>query len=949
LVEETVNDKIELSKKELFRIFMKTGRRRIIFSIISGIIVFLAITSLCMVIYSHRFTLFNEYQTENIDWYNDDYISASTNLNRNNEVNFTNDLIANFTADFKNTTEHLVPNLKITNTTSVISAQQFRATGSPIDPWLFYEFMAPDNRTYEALSRCLTEGRMPLNSSELLYYENELFYFPVNSTLTLNDYQSDFAPIQVYTIVGIVGDVTETFQNEEISNDLFDWYFESHLLYNYYRLATFFTNYTNFQIRMNNLDYYYGTVTYLVDYQYDCSALQLNKLREYIEEFPADTYQISSDVTLSYVLHAQDLKQLFINFSNIWIEQYSRIIGINAPLLFIIGLISVVTLNIGSKDLAATFRRMKLYGLNYGVIRQMIFLENLLFTIISFIGGTLIGFLTSYLFTFQTPDRPFNFYLNSVQEPLLLIALSSFIIGFFTLSFYLQNAIAKKTVGDTHEEYQVKRRRIRNMFSTNEFRLFVIVLIFTLVTVILYVLYTFVGPNVPMLTSFSYLTFFWFMITCSIAFILTFLFLIIARVITLLWTLLNNRLWRNRLNIFSLSIKHLSDNRKIYQTTILAALIFGLVIIPGLAMESSIPAHLEKEAKLSMGNTNLIVTDWADPEETILPQISSIQGIENHTEVRAYSIGNDNQGSRYPRPFQIYILAVEKPNEFIETIDFDLFDDDISTEELLLMNNNSFAFFDKDFTQRYGIIPGEVHSTQYYSRYVYDFTCIDSFNFFPLTPLPKKRIFSNIDIFSIVTSRATAKEFTTSLDFSTDIYGESFLLIKTTNESSIQYVNEQLDNLSLNTMTMEEYFDEYYSKIELFPKNNLFFFAFIAAFTLLFIGYFTGMKIFDDRIRIIESFYRIGAERGRILGLFTLELFFVNILPITIAMLASIPFVRFLAIYYLGVQEFYIPFTLGMPGWLFVVIILGGIAVSILGWLFAIVPSLYRYRPVKQE
>ncbi len=949
LDDEPINDKIELSKKELFRIFLKTGRRRVGFSIASGIIVFLAITSLCMVIYSHRFTVFQEYQADNIDWYNDGYISASTNLNRDMDVNFTNNLIANFTSNFRNTTEHLIPNLKITNTTSAMSAQQFRATGNPVDPWLYFEFMTPDNRTYEALSRCLVAGRMPLNSSELIYYQNEIFDYPVNSTLILNDYQSETAPEQTFTIVGVVEDISETFQNEHISQDLFEWSFDSHLLYNYYRLAVFFTNYTNLQSRMNNLDYYYGTVTYMVDYQYDCSALQINKLRQYIEAFPADAYHIKSDVTLSYVLHAPDLKRFLIRFSNYWIEQYSKIIGINAPLLFIIGLISVVTLNIGSKDLATTFRRMKLYGLNYRIIRQMIFLENLIFTFVSFVGGTLIGFLISYLFTNQTPDRPFNFYQNSLQEPLLLIALTSFIIGFFTLSFYLQNAIAKKTVGDSHQEYQKRRRRIRNMFSTNEFRLFVVTLLFTLVTVILYVLYTYVGPNVPMLSSFSYLTFFWFMITCSIAFMLTFLFLIVARIITLLWTLLSNRLWRNRLNIFSLSIKHLSDNRGIYQTTILAALIFGLVIIPGLAMESSIPAHIQNEAKLSMGNTNLIVTDWFDEHDTILPVIDSISGVKNATEVRAYRIINDNQGSRYPRPFHINVLGIEEPTEFIETIDFDLFDESVTTDDLSLLNNLSFAFFDSEIAKKYNIDPGEIFRTTYYTRYVYEFTSIGSFDFFPLSPLPKKQIFHNDDVLSIVTSLATAKELTYSLDFSTDVYGKSVLLINVDNQSSVQYVKTQLENMTLDTMIMEDYYNEYYSKIELFPKNNLFFFSFISAFTLLFIGYFTGMKIFDDRIRIIESFYRIGAERGRILGLFTMELFFVNILPITIAMLASIPFIRFLAVYYLNVQEYYIPFTLGMPAWLFIVIILGGIVLSSIGWFLAIIPALYRYRPVKQE
>ncbi|MHA1356084.1 MAG: hypothetical protein ACTSR1_13015, partial [Candidatus Heimdallarchaeota archaeon] len=113
-------------------------------------------------------------------------------------------------------------------------------------------------------------------------------------------------------------------------------------------------------------------------------------------------------------------------------------------------------------------RRMKLYGLSYRVIRQMVLIENLIFTFVSFIGGVFLGFIINFSFTANMPNRPANFYSNFFLEPLLLIAIVSYIIGFFFLSFYIQNGIAKETTRDAHEEYVKKRKKIKTLFSTNE-------------------------------------------------------------------------------------------------------------------------------------------------------------------------------------------------------------------------------------------------------------------------------------------------------------------------------------------------------------------------------------------------------------------------------------------------------------------------------------------------
>ena len=53
MIAENVERKI--SQKQLFKIYIKTGRKRVAFSILSGIIIFLAITGLSMVFYTYRF------------------------------------------------------------------------------------------------------------------------------------------------------------------------------------------------------------------------------------------------------------------------------------------------------------------------------------------------------------------------------------------------------------------------------------------------------------------------------------------------------------------------------------------------------------------------------------------------------------------------------------------------------------------------------------------------------------------------------------------------------------------------------------------------------------------------------------------------------------------------------------------------------------------------------
>ncbi|MHA1187054.1 MAG: hypothetical protein ACTSSK_09315, partial [Candidatus Heimdallarchaeota archaeon] len=103
---------VEVSKRKIFHIFLKTGRRRVTLSILAGIIVFLTITSLIMVVYRYRYETFIEFN-ENTDWYNDGMISAASAFYKPPAINITKELFHDFHTEFVQLTENLFPGLKV--------------------------------------------------------------------------------------------------------------------------------------------------------------------------------------------------------------------------------------------------------------------------------------------------------------------------------------------------------------------------------------------------------------------------------------------------------------------------------------------------------------------------------------------------------------------------------------------------------------------------------------------------------------------------------------------------------------------------------------------------------------------------------------------------------------------------------------------------------------------
>ncbi|NHJ49106.1 MAG: hypothetical protein FK733_15065, partial [Asgard group archaeon] len=660
----------DLSFGQLFSIYLKTGKKRIILSIISGILVFLTITSLIMVVYTHRYNEFQDYQSDYYNWFLDDTISVSTNFIQSGAPNLENDTFDQIVNEFKSIVDSYIPGIGMDNYTAAISTQVYTFDPTiPGEPWLSHEFMTFENDTYALLNDTIVEGRLPQNRTELLCWKGPFSDININDTVEIFSLTELAVPRTNYTIVGIVERVASAFYNASESVDILNWHFDDIAFYSYPKTNTFFMNYTQFDSIFNWTNLYLGVATYLMDVSWDTSQIQMNKINTYVNNFPDELNRHESEFFDAEILVAPDLFVMLTGYSNIWVFEIIRVLSLNSPMFLLIGLLLVITLTIGSKGLENTYRRMKLYGLSYGITLRMIFFENLMFTLTSFIAGILFGIGTSVLFTYNMPNRPANFYQYFLVEPLLIISLVVFMVGFFLLSFLIQNSIAVLTARTASEEYKRKRSPILNIFSSGEFRVFVVGLLFTVLSLGLYLIYRNVRSMFQVTTSLSYLTMMWFMISCSIAFLMIFFLLLIARVLTLLWTLLGQNLWKRNLNLFSLTLRHLSVNRNNYQLAFVGALIFGMLALPGLTVNQYTSSYLSNEANLQTGSVPILVPHWVDPDNELDSLFTNITEIANFTEVTIFTISNPNEGREYPKAFTVTLIGLEDPRNYTAVVD----------------------------------------------------------------------------------------------------------------------------------------------------------------------------------------------------------------------------------------------------------------------------------------
>ncbi|GAI21727.1 unnamed protein product, partial [marine sediment metagenome] len=234
--------------------------------------------------------------------------------------------------------------------------------------------------------------------------------------------------------------------------------------------------------------------------------------------------------------------------------------------------------------------------------------------------------------------------------------------------------------------------------------------------------------------------------------------------------------------------------------------------------------------------------------EAVKALIENITEISSFTEAEVYTFNDENEGDIFPNSFTVHLLSLENVTEFLEFMDEEKFKSySISAEDILALEENMTILGDIKFKRNRGLKSGDIYIPDDFTRFPKDLAFINSFKIFPLTPYPTKRAFqTNFDSFSLVGKRFTIREIGRSIAFSTDFSIRNYKLINAVNESSIPIVQEKLADLNLTAQTFEEFYEDVYSNLTTFPIDNILIFAILAAVTIIFVSYFTGLKIFEE-------------------------------------------------------------------------------------------------------
>ncbi|MHA1356086.1 MAG: hypothetical protein ACTSR1_13025 [Candidatus Heimdallarchaeota archaeon] len=76
--------------------------------------------------------------------------------------------------------------------------------------------------------------------------------------------------------------------------------------------------------------------------------------------------------------------------------------------------------------------------------------------------------------------------------------------------------------------------------------------------------------------------------------------------------------------------------------------------------------------------------------------------IQNFTEVYKYLLSNANEYHLYTYPYEISMLAIDNPDEFIATIDDEILPEiNVNVDDIKLLNNDTYVLMDEAYVKKY--------------------------------------------------------------------------------------------------------------------------------------------------------------------------------------------------------------------------------------------------------
>lgn len=943
--------------KSLLGVFLKTSKKRLLISVLVSFFLFLLLTTFLLTWFNYRYKSFENYYTD-YDWYDDSRVSISTRyLSLKNdtdtylalavdELHATLDDLAagmfdNYTASMQYKMESINYNLTQIYDASLLTLQQ---------------------EAFDILTTRFVEGRLPYTESELIYYPSDLLSpnYQIGDQLGLQVTMDGTSYTHNFTIVGIIDSVSHTLYQNGYSNDIFEFVRVSGEEFDHFKMDLFFTNPQLFVDIVANYPYYQtGSLTFKMDfnYQFDvkdsCNLLTIASELNVIQAYSDFEY---FDIEISHL--CSDLESFIFGFELNWLSQTLTIFVLGVPIFLLFGLLIIELFNTGNFEKTAQFKLFKTYGLEFATLRKILFTENLITASIGFFAGVPLGILIGFaISSFSLDVTPINLYFTAFLEPTVSLILLALFLLLLIGGFVTETVFAKRTVQLTSEIFKSKRKKfIRRLFTSVE-SLFLISGVITIVVGLLSWLYI----------SSSYYAISTFIVLLNISLVLmiigilltiTSLFLILSRLLVFLCRYVGKKIWQRRKSYFTLALKQLSIYSNDYKRAIFAMLLISLCVSPGLVMTKSSNDHLEMEANLKVGFSDVIIQTWADNNAMLMENISTITDVDLLTKVEVVTIRLGNvRATSSEKAFYVDILNIYNVTDFIDIISANFPDScKYTLADIAKLETNMTYMMSSKYAQRKNYdkkalyTSSEITSSNEDS---YDMTFINKFDCFPLLPYKSTNFLERVveDRYNLVMSNLTFSQLRYKFGYSTSVSNDTYILVRTTSTANNTLIANEIKNLpyDIHVTTFEDELSALNLTMNKFAFDFLIVVTIITFILVIFYGFLTARNIYKQKMRIVETEYNVGARKYQILFNFSIELLLALIVPLVISIITSSTLLYTVYDYFFSIPQSYKKFVPWLPVWFIVLILLFCLVSISIGWLLELWNQFHRYRPARQE
>jgi ABC-type antimicrobial peptide transport system permease subunit len=882
------------------------------------------------------------------NWLNDDIVSYSGIKDSSGNIAISSDHLESKINEAQERLTNIIPGVGNKYTAGLyLQLRYYQPNFTQIHNM---KLLAFDAATESIIGNNLAEGRMPVSDDELIFYRSQSSYpFVLNQSILLGNSISLGSHIFNYTIVGIIDDAESVFYQNGKSQDMFQNITQFDPVdYN----DIFITTNSLYAENTVKLVAFEGVTAFLIDFDYEFQASHVRKVSKAIRRFRSEEleyFQSYNDEPFCF-----DLYFAFSVFRDDWDTQTITIFTAGVPFLLILGLVCLETFQIGNHVLESRFKIMKVQGMEYKTIRNMVLLENFLSSLIFFIGGFLLGILIGYfIYLGMIKSQSKDFFL-ALGDSVMLISLSTMFLLFFLGGFIIENYLARKTNKTTSLRYKEKRKSVfRSIFSSQEFMISIPGLVMIAIGFIgLYLAQ--IAPYGSAIESYFSEIFliFWFIIITGAIFELASVLLLISRAIAFIWGKIGKAIWNKTKSYFTLSFKHIAIYNQNFRRVILGALIIGIGITPGIIMKKSINDHIPIESNLAVGYADAKIPNWTTVFDDLKDDIEAIEGIEATAKVKVYTIYAPSNllGGR---DYLIQLFSILNTTEFLNTINPRFFDDSrISPQNLVDLENELTYLMNEKYVKKNNYHRGvNFTTTMLAGQYLepLDMNYVNYYDIFPFLESGKKYYFDPYIRFGMVTSEETAEALIDYSSYQISTATANYLLLKTSSESNYTYIQEVIESLGVSMISYDEVEQNNFDMLNDFNINLFLIGTFLSIAAAIFIGFITARSLYYQRVRIIESEYQIGANRKQIWGSFTLEILMIVIAPVLLSFGIIYPLLSNLSSLIMFIPEDYLSFNLWFPIWIFFLLILLIVGMLFAGWLPGIIYLVRKYRPIKQE